>query len=234
MSTNLPRFALSADPNWLELLSPEARAFLEGKSDSPGKEYHFTGTELPNHDPPETFDGMQWFVVVCNPKCERRAQLGLRRAGYQTYLPQTKRWVVHARKKEERENPLFPRYLFIGLRPDQDFYKLRGVDGVEGVVRDGYGVPARIPAPEDRPHPLARILEREQAGEFDFTRLPDLGPQYQPGEAVRIASATLSAIQGQVAAMLSKGRVDVLVEFMGRMTKVQVKASELERLEAAE
>ena len=193
-----------------------------------------------NHEPPETFEGLTWFVVVCNPKCEGRAQLGLRRAGYQTYLPQTKRWVTHARKKEERENPLFPRYLFIGIKPGQDFYGMRGVDGVEGLVRDGYGSPARIPAPEPRdgeekrPHPLARLLDRELAGEFDFTRLPDLGPQYQPGEAVRIASATLSAIQGQVAATLSKGRVDVLVEFMGRKTKVQVKATELQRLEAAE
>jgi transcriptional antiterminator RfaH len=189
-----------------------------------------------DHEPPETFEGFTWFVVVCNPKCERRAQLGLRRAGYQTYLPQTKRWVVHARKKEERENPLFPRYLFLGLRNygrpadegGQDFYKVRGVDGVEKVVRFD-GVPVQIPGA-----PLARLRERESAGEFDFTRLPELGPQYQPGEAVRIATATLSAIQGQVAAMLSKGRVDVLVEFMGRMTRVQVPATDLQRLEAAE
>lgn len=210
--TNFPRFALSAEI---------------------GQVHYFTAPIL-NHEPPETFEGLTWFVVVCNPKCERRAQLGLRRAGYQTYLPQTKRWVVHARKKEERESPLFPRYLFIGLRSDQDFYKLRGVDGVEGVVRDGYGVPARIPAAEDHPHPLARILERELAGEFDFTRLPDVGPQYAPGEQVRLSAGALTDITGQVVGMLSKGRVEVLIDFMGRGTKVQMKATELQRLEAAE
>jgi transcriptional antiterminator RfaH len=187
-----------------------------------------------NHEPPETFEGLTWFVVVCNPKCERRAQLGLRRAGYQTYLPQTKRWVVHARKKEERENPLFPRYLFIGLKSGQDFYKLRGVDGVEGVVRDGYGAPARIPAPEDRAHPLACILEREQAGEFDFTRLPDLGQQYEPGEVVRLTVGAFTDLQAQVVSMLSKGRVEVVLDIMGRASKVKIKATELQRLEAAE
>jgi len=193
-----------------------------------------------NHEPPDTFEGFTWFVVVCNPKCERRAQLGLRRAGYQTYLPQTKRWVVHARKKEARESPLFPRYLFIGLRPDQDFYRMRGVDGVEGLVRDGNGSPARIPAPEPRDgqetpiHPLARLLEREMAGEFDFTRLPDLGPQYQPGEVVRLTVGAFADLQAQVVSMLSKGRVEVLLDFMGRGTKVQMKATELQRLEAAE
>jgi|UPI0004B7C616 transcriptional antiterminator RfaH len=217
--TNLPRFALSADI---------------------GDVHHFRSIPIINHEPPETFEGLTWFVVVCNPKCERRAQLGLRRVGYQTYLPQTKRWVVHARKKEARENPLFPRYLFIGLRSDQDFFKMRGVDGVEGLVRDGYGIPAKIPAPEPRegeetrPHPLARLLEREMAGEFDFTRLPDLGPEYAPGEAVRLTAGAFTDLQARVVSMLSKGRVEVLLDFMGRGTKVQMKATELQRLEAAE
>lgn len=202
-------------------------------SATPGQ-VHFCRSPIIDHTPPETFEGLSWFVVVCNPKCERRAQLGLRRAGYQTYLPQTKRWVVHARKKEERENPLFPRYLFIGLAPGQDFFKMRGVDGVEGLVRDGYGVPARIPASENRPHPLARLLEREQAGEFDFTRLPDAGPQYRPGESVRLAAGAFTDLQARVVSMLSKGRVEVLLDFMGRGTKVQMKAKELQRLEVAE
>jgi len=216
--SNLPRFALSA---------------------SPGQAHYFTAPIL-NHEPPETFEGFTWFVVVCNPKCERRAQLGLRRAGYQTYLPQTKRWVVHARKKEERESPLFPRYIFIGLRSDQDFFKMRGVDGVEGLVRDGYGIPARIPAPEPRegeetrPHPLARLLERELAGEFDFTRLPDVGPQYEPGEVVRLTVGAFADLQAQVVSMLSKGRVEVVLDIMGRASKVKIKATELQRLEAAE
>ena len=193
-----------------------------------------------NHEPPETFEGFTWFVVVCNPKCERRAQLGLRRAGYQTYLPQTKRWVVHARKKEERESPLFPRYIFIGIKPGQDFFKMRGVDGVEGLVRDGYGSPARIPAPEPRggeearPHPLARLLERELAGEFDFTRLPEKGPTFEPGEVVKISSGSLAGQQALVTSMLSKGRVRMLMEFLGGTIPVEVVATDLERLEAAE
>ncbi|WP_262027128.1 transcription termination/antitermination protein NusG [Microvirga sp. Mcv34] len=216
--TNLPRFALSADP---------------------GQAHYFTAPIL-NHEPPETFEGFTWFVVVCNPKCERRAQLGLRRAGYQTYLPQTKRWVVHARKKEERENPLFPRYLFIGIKPGQDFFKMRGVDGVEGLVRDGYGVPARIPAPEPRegqetpPHPLARLLERELAGEFDFAREPEKGPTFEPGEPVVVTSWAFERRQALVLSMLSKGRVEVLIDMFGRGARVKLKATELQRLEAAE
>jgi len=221
--TNLPRLQLSAEAQGLMQLAPDLVSQFR---------------EVPpiNHEPPESFEGFTWFVVVCNPKCERRAQLGLRRAGYQTYLPQTKRWVVHARKKEARESPLFPRYLFIGLknygRPvnegGQDLYNLRGVDGVEKVVRFE-GVPVEVPV-----GPLTRLLERELAGEFDFTRLPDVGPQYNPGEVVRLTVGAFADLQAQVVSMLSKGRVEVVLDIMGRASKVKIKATELQRLEAAE
>jgi transcriptional antiterminator RfaH len=213
--TNLPRFDLSAEvQEWLQL-APELVA-------------QFREVPQVNHEPPETFEGLTWFVVVCNPKCERRAQLGLRRAGYQTYLPRTKRWVVHARKKEERENPLFPRYLFLGLKAGQDFWKMSGVDGVEKIVRfDGKAI--EIPWAL-----LARLHTREEAGEFDFTREPDLGPQYQPGEIIRLSNGAFAGLQASVTTMLSKGRVEVLLNFLGRGAKVQVKATEVERLMAAE
>jgi transcriptional antiterminator RfaH len=204
--TNLPRFALSAEIG----------------------STHFFRSPILNHEPPETFEGLTWFVVITSPKGERKAQLGLRRAGYQTYLPQTKRWVVHARKKEERESPLFPRYLFIGLRSDQDFWKMQGVDGAEGVVRfDGAAV--RVPGSL-----LARILEREASGEFDFTRLPETGPEYAPGEMVRLSKGALAGMVAEVSAMLSKGRVEVLVSFMGNITRAKMQATEVQRLEAAE
>jgi transcription antitermination factor NusG len=55
---------------------------------------------------------------------------------------------VRSRKKVETENPLLPRYLFVGLKgygqkEGQDFYKLRGIDGVESVVRNE-GVPVIV------------------------------------------------------------------------------------------
>jgi transcriptional antiterminator RfaH len=215
MSTNLPRFALSAKAQELMQLAPDLTA-------------QFREVPQVNHEPPETFEGFTWFVVVCNPKCERRAQLGLRRAGYQTYLPQTKRWVVHARKKEERENPLFPRYLFLGLRSDQDFWRMQGVNGVEGLVRNDNS-PVRVSG-----ELLGRILEREAAGEFDFTRLPEAGPEYRAGEMVRLSKGALAGMVAEVSAMLSKGRVEVLVSFMGNVARAKVRAVEVERMEAAE
>jgi transcription antitermination factor NusG len=114
------------------------------------------------------------------------------------------------------------------LCPDQDFWKLRGVHGVEGIVRND-SQPVKIPSGS-----LARLLDREASGEFDFTRLPDVGPQYQPGEIVRLSAGALTDITGHVLGMLSKGRVEVLIDFMGRASKVKVKANELQRLEAAE
>lgn len=196
-------------------------------SASPGHVHYFRSPIVDNA-PPETFEGLSWFVVTCNVKCEKRAQLGLRRKGYATYLPTTKRWRVHARKKEVSESALFPRYLFIGLKPGQDLYAMRSVDGVEGVVRNDT-IPVRIP-----PESLSRLLEREQADEFDYTKLPELGPQYMPGDQVRLTAGAFTDVQGQVVSMLSKGRVEVLVSFMNQATRMKLSAKELHRLEAAE
>lgn len=105
---------------------------------------------------------------------------------------------------------------------------MRGVHGVEGMVRND-SRPVRILAGL-----LARILEWGQAGEFDFTRLSEAGPEHTPGEMVRLRKGALAGFAAEVSSMLSKGRVEVLINFMGNITRAKMQACELRRLEAAE
>lgn len=194
-----------------------------------------------NHEPPETFEGFTWFVVVCNPKCERRAQLGLRRAGYQTYLPVERKYVVRSRRKVETENPLLPRYLFLGLRSygqegGQDLYKLRGIDGVEKVVRFE-GEPLKVH------HKRLEILrEREREGEFDHIKRAEeekarrkaLKAKCRPGARVSLLTGPMTGLQAVVQRVQSGGRIEVLLEFLGGVTKARLKLDEVDLLEAAE
>jgi hypothetical protein len=159
--TNRPRFDRSAEvQEWLQL-APELVA-------------QFHEVRLVNDEPPETIEGLSWFVVLTSPKGERKAQLGLPRAGYQTYLPESRRRVIYTKKKEAKGYPLFPRYLFIGRCPGQDFYYMRDVDGAEGIVRSNR-VPVEVSAGL-----LPRLREREASGEFDFTLLPEIGLSTDP------------------------------------------------------
>jgi transcription antitermination factor NusG len=168
-----------------------------------------------DHNPPETFEGLTWFVVVCNPKCERRAQLGLRRAGYQTYLPPERKYIIRSRTKIETETPFLPRYLFVDLRGygqkgGQDFYKLCGVDGVEAVVRNE-GMPMVVQRPRATegqtsfPQPLSKLRERELAGDFDHVRKAEetaprkaLKSKCRPGARVSLLTGAMTGLQAVV------------------------------------
>ncbi|MDG2570632.1 transcription termination/antitermination NusG family protein [Vibrio parahaemolyticus] len=217
--TNLPRFALSADI---------------------GSVHYFTAPIL-NHEPPEAFEGFTWFVVVCNPKCERRAQLGLRRAGYQTYLPVERKYVERSRRLVETENPLLPRYLFIGVRAygqegGQDLYKIRGVDGVEKVVRFD-GEPLRVHYKR-----LEFLRGRERDGEFDHIKRAEeekarkkaLRAKCRPGAHVSLLNGAMTGLHAIVQKVQSGGRIEVLIEFLGGVTRAKLKLDEVELLEAAE
>ncbi|MFC4172657.1 transcription termination/antitermination protein NusG [Microvirga sp. GCM10011540] len=213
---------------------------------------HYARARIIDHTPPETFEGLTWFVVVCNPKCERRAQLGLRRAGYQTYLPVERKYIERSRKLVETENPLLPRYLFVGLKgygekEGQDFYKLRGVDGVESLVRND-GSPLVVQAAKAKdgetsfPRPLSRLREREVAGDFDHIKKAEeekarkkaLRAKCRPGARVSLLTGPMTGLQAIVQRVQSGGRIEVLLEFLGGVTKAKLKLDEVDLLEAAE
>jgi transcription antitermination factor NusG len=237
--TNKSLFDLSAEvQEWLKLAPELVSQFKE--------------VAPVDHAPPETFEGFTWFVIVCNPKCERRAQLGLRRAGYQTYLPVERKYVVRSRKKVETENPLLPRYLFVGLKgygekSGQDFYKLRGVDGVESVVRNE-GVPMIVQQPKTRegqtvfPQPLSRLRDREIAGDFDHIKREEeekarrkaLRAKCRPGAHVTLTNGAMRGLHAIVQKVQAGGRIEVLINFLGGVTKARMKLDEVELLEAAE
>lgn len=226
--TNLSLTDLSAEvQKWLQL--------------APDLVSHFREVPQVDHTPPETFEGLSWFVVVCNPKCEKRAQLGLRRAGYQTYVPMERKHVERSRKLVEVENPLLPRYLFIGLKNyglkgGQDLYKTRGVDGVEAVVRN-HGEPLRVH------HARLEILRaREREGEFDHVKKAEeekarkkaLRAKCRPGARVSLLGGAIPGLHAVVQKVQSGGRIEVLIDFLGGATKAKLKLDEVDLLEAAE
>lgn len=158
----------------------------------------------------------RWFVVWTNPKCEQRAMGGLVAAGYQAYLPMSAKWAKLSRPKPgepnrvRTTNPLFPRYLFVGLDTDTPFYPIRLIDGVAGIVTNK-GAPVMVPG-----HIVAALREAESGGAFDETidrrtgkpRPADAMPE--PGEEYRVKMAGVEFV-AEVLKTDSRRRVEVLL-----------------------
>jgi len=149
----------------------------------------------------------QWFCVRTNSKCEQRAADGLKRKGFEIYLPMAKRR-VHAKGKTEKTYPLFPRYLFVDPL-NLGFYEIKITDGVECLLSNN-GIPIPLPS-----RALADIQALERLGYFDETtevlRLKE-------GDKVRLAEGPLKDFVAVLKNASSKRRVEVLLTMFGRPT----------------
>lgn len=105
---------------------------------------------------------MSWYIAITNPNCHRRAEAGLAAIGYRAFWPKLRKWVSHARTKVAKEYPILGRYVFVEV-PDNNFYAVRAINGVEGLVKGCDGEPAKIPADV-----VWSFHDRHAAGEWDF------------------------------------------------------------------
>jgi transcription antitermination factor NusG len=103
-----------------------------------------------------------WYIAITNPNCHRRAEGGLADLGYPAFWPKLRKWVSHARTKVPKEYPILGRYLFVDV-PDGNFWAVRNVNGIEGLITDQDGAPAEIPE-----RIVWQFRERYMRGEWDM------------------------------------------------------------------
>jgi transcription antitermination factor NusG len=101
-------------------------------------------------------------VAITNPNCHRRAEGGLAELGYRAFWPKLRKWVSHARTKVPKEYPILGRYLFVEI-PDANFWAVRNINGVEALLTDETGRPAKVAE-----QVVWRLRERYMRGEWDF------------------------------------------------------------------
>lgn len=158
---------------------------------------------------------MSWYCAVTNPNCHRRAESGLAEIGYRAFWPKLRKWVSHARTKIPKEYPILGRYLFVEI-PDQNFFAVRNVNGIECLLTDETRAPATVPEMI-----VWRFRERWMRGEWDFVA-NETGQFYnENGElTTRInpipIGARIKIMEGEFADMLTvvRGRPNGKIEFL--------------------
>lgn len=138
---------------------------------------------------------LDWCVVYTNPKCERRAFLGMMQAGILAYLPQEtfKRQQPKSKKSITVRKPVFTRYLFAGIDParGQCWSDVRACDGVEGLVTiEESGAPYPLSAEE-----IVRLMERLN----DAERIKE-GSFIQVGAVLQLVKGVFSGFDVSVTA----------------------------------
>ena len=155
-----------------------------------------------------------WYVIKTQSKSEAKAELHLRRQGFNVYLPRFLKRRRHARKTDWVKAPLFPQYMFVEI--DLDAHRWRAIHstvGVSHLVCNGE-MPAALPH---------RIVEEFKSLEDDagLIRPHEIHP-LKKGDRVRILTGAFCDMIGLFEVVNDKDRITVLLDMLGRKVKVQL------------
>ena len=162
---------------------------------------------------------LPWYVVHTKVRQEQLASDNLVRQGYAVYLPKIKLLKRIRRRQEVKQEPLFPRYLFV--RPESaatSIAPVRSTLGVTALVR--FGQEPAVMRPE--------VLESIRAFETDRNAAPKevLSP-FQPGVHICVADGPLAGLEGLVSDV-SHERVVILMQLLGQDTRVSLSHHQLQ------
>jgi transcriptional antiterminator RfaH len=161
----------------------------------------------------------RWYVVHTQVLGEDRADLNLRRQGFETYLPRYLRTRRHARRVETVARPLFPRYLFVAMDVARDRWRaVQSTFGVSNLVVIGDDP---IPLPDGVVDQI-RTRECEQG----FVKL-GLPAGIGPGSPVRLIDGAFAEYRGVLERLAGDFRVAVLLKLLGREVRVFVSAASI-------
>ena len=164
-------------------------------------------------------DTNSWYIVQFKPNSHKIAVRNLQRQGFETFLPMhevTRRTVV---KFDTVIRPLFAGYMFVACDPKQAPW--RQINSTYGIARMlGRGGEGLTPMPEAliaglraRCDSVGKVLPLEN---------------FEPGQSVEMHSGPFANFIATVEQMTSDARVWVLLDFMGKETRVQVERQQIQ------
>ena len=153
----------------------------------------------------------RWYAVHTQARKEDKAELNLRRQGFEVYCPRLHKQRRHARKVETVRVPFFPSYIFARL--DLDAERWRSINGSFGV--------RSLLAFGDRPSPapesfVEALMEREARQGI----LAPPVPAFRPGEALVLEEGPFKDLVGRFERLADNERVMLLLDLMGRDVRV--------------
>lgn len=161
-----------------------------------------------------------WFVVQLKPNAEAIARRNLLRQGVQVFAPFEELTVRKGGKFTQACKALFPGYIFASF--DQDALRWRAVNstlGVSRLVSFADDRPAQVPTDL-----IASLMDRcEPSGKL----LPPT--LLREGDGVRVTSGPFADFIGTVEQVAPDQRIWVLLDILGKNTRVALRSADLRR-----
>lgn len=157
--------------------------------------------------------GERWYVATTSPRKERFAAAHLANQNICSFLPLQAVTRRHARKTRTKFEPVFPRYLFIGLDVDRQRWRsVNGTLGIQHLLTDGKRPLAVAPGVVE-----TLIQSSDPRGALVY-KTRDLAV----GARVELLAGAFAGALGVLHRLDDRGRIQVLLELLGGLVKVTV------------
>lgn len=158
-------------------------------------------------------ENQAWYCVRTQPKHEHIAGASLlKRLGLEVFLPRLRLERATRRGPVNVVEPLFPCYLFVRCSLGEHADSIRHTYGVSSLVHFSGQVP---PVPDPVIEELRQCFEEDEP--------MSVQERISPGDEVTVAEGAFLGSRGVVVRFLpARQRVQVLLEFLGRMTVAEV------------
>lgn len=158
-----------------------------------------------------------WFVAQVKPNADQIAKRNLERQGFRTFQPMEKRTLVKAGRFVDQTRPFFTGYLFVSYPEEAAPWSL---------VNSTYGV-SRLVRFGNRPAPVPYNVVADLQAACSIEGVITLQPEFIPGSIVEVKDGAFTSFVGQVERLSPDHRAMVLLDFIGRQTKVNLPMNQL-------
>lgn len=162
-----------------------------------------------------------WYLLYTKPRQEDVAVRNLYRQHYEIFLPKIRQVRRRRGRRVPYIAPMFPRYLFIALDTVHDNWApIRSTIGVSNLVKFG-NKPAQVP--DDLVNILMAHGDERGVHKVDME-------EFKPGARIRLCDGPLMGYEGIFVAKTSTDRVTILLDIVGKQSRLFVNPDSLETL----
>jgi len=164
--------------------------------------------------------GNTWFLAQIKPNSHKIAECNLRRQKFQTFLPLHEETKRRAGRFTTTLRPLFTGYMFVAFDASKGGWR---------VINSTYGI-TRLVGFSEEPQPvpldlISRLMLRcDESGKLLPPRI------LRPGDTVEISGGPFAEFVATVEKVDPDQRVWVLLDLMGRTTRLAVHSKALRRV----
>ena len=160
----------------------------------------------------------EWFVLQFKPNSHNQAAKNLNRQGFETFLPFHGTTSRKASRFISTSQPLFPGYMFVRFdRSGSEWHKINNTYGVSGLVTFNSNL-------KSIPNKFVNNLMKR----YDLSGKLLPVKELKKGDQVKVLNGPFANLIATIETYETEQRVWVLMDLMGRKTKIQTPSDTLQ------